>query len=141
MKSITKVSLFSFAVLAFSCGANASNYDNVTGTTCSAKKQAIETQISYAEKNNNMLSAQGLKKALSDVNSYCSNDDLEAKYKKKVEEKTEKVAERMQDLKEAQIKGDAKKIAKQEAKLQKVQAELTKAQSTLAQFYKDIKSN
>ena len=47
----------------------------------------------------------------------------------------------MQDLKEAQIKGDAKKIAKQEAKLQKVQAELTKAQSTLAQFYKDIKSN
>lgn len=141
MKSITKVSLFSFAVLAFSCGANASNHQDVDGTTCSAKKQAIETQISYAEKHNDILRTQGLKKALSDVNSYCSNDDLEAKYKKKIEEKTEKVAERMQDLKEAQIKGDAEKIAKQEAKLLKDKAELTKAQSTLTQFYKDIKSN
>lgn len=140
VKTISKISIITLA-MAFSFGVYASDLNTFDGTTCASKKQAIETQIDYAKKNNNTHRVQGLEKALSDVNAYCTNDSLEAKYKERVQEKTNKVAEREQELAEAKAKGDMKKIAKQEAKLQENKAELSEAQTKLAEFYKDLKSN
>lgn len=54
-----------------------------------------------AKKNNNIHRIQGLEKALYAVNTHCTNDELEAKYKKEITEKTAKVTERQQELADA----------------------------------------
>ncbi|MDF7668019.1 DUF1090 domain-containing protein [Orbaceae bacterium ESL0727] len=125
----------------YSAQVYAANHDRSEGTTCANKKQLLQTKIDEAKQHNNSYQVAGLEKALSDVNNYCKDSDLETKYKKQVQDKTDEVAERMKELKAAQLKGDAEKMAKQEAKLLKDKAELTEAQSKLAQYYKDLKAN
>ncbi|WP_085246648.1 DUF1090 domain-containing protein [Gilliamella mensalis] len=140
MKSVirvmTKVTIITLASL-FSLGAYASEHSE--GLTCESKKQTIETQIDYAKKNNNSHQVQGLEKALHDINNYCSNDKLEEKYNKKIQEKTDKVVKRTQKLNQAKTKGNEHKIAKQQAKLADAEKELNEAKAELAKFYQELK--
>ncbi|MWP62961.1 DUF1090 domain-containing protein [Gilliamella sp. Pas-s25] len=148
MKSVirvmTKVTIITLASL-FSLGAYASEHSE--GLTCESKKQTIETQIDYAKKNNNSHQVQGLEKALHDVNNYCSNDELETKYKLKVIEKTKKLAEKNKELTEKNKafvkhnrKSDQEKIAKLKTKLSEAEQELVQAKQNLAGYYNEIKT-
>lgn len=136
MKNVVKIG-FIMAVATLSFSSLANNYD---GLTCSGKKSAIQTQIDFAKKANNTYQVQGLEKALSDVNTYCNNSDLENKYKNKIQDKLQDVKEQEADLQEAKLKGNAVKIAKREAKLAEDQQELKNAQNQLEAFYKALKA-
>ncbi|BBS38821.1 hypothetical protein WP5S18E01_36680 [Enterobacter cloacae] len=91
---------------------------------CQEKEQDIQREISYAEKHNNQHRVEGLKKALSEVKTNCSDNQLRADHRKKIAEQKDEVAERRHDLQEAKEKGDAEKIAKREKKLKEAQDEL-----------------
>ena len=91
---------------------------------CQEKENDIQREISYAEKHNNQHRINGLKKALSEVKANCSDDELRADHKKKIDKQKDEIAERRHDLEEAKEKGDADKIAKREKKLQEAQDDL-----------------
>lgn len=93
-------------------------------TLCQQKEQEIQREIGYAEKHNNQHRIDGLKKALSEVKSNCTDSKLRAEHKEKIAEQKDEIEERRQDLKEAKEKGDADKIAKREEKLKEAQEEL-----------------
>jgi Protein of unknown function (DUF1090). len=76
------------------------------------KKQNIERQLSYAKAHNNAYRVSGLEKALSEVESGCSDTSLERSRAEKVSEKQRKVSEREAELREAKETGDAEKVAK-----------------------------
>ncbi|MFQ0993725.1 DUF1090 domain-containing protein [Gilliamella sp. BG2] len=142
IRLISKLSVITLAI-SLSFGAYASN-EQLKGLTCESKKQAIEKQIDYAKKNNNSHQIQGLEKSLRNLNKHCSNDDLEAKYKKEINEKSNKVAERTKELEQAKSKSKAKdkdneqKIVKQQTKLADAEKELNKAKTKLSDFYKEL---
>ena len=146
IRLISKLSVITLAI-SLSFGTYASN-EQLEGLTCESKKQAIEKQIDYAKKNNNSHQIQGLEKALRNVNKHCSNDDLEAKYKKEINEKSNKVAERTKELEQAKSKAKDKdkdkdkdneqKIVKQQTKLADAEKELNEAKTKLSDFYKEL---
>ncbi|MCO6553772.1 MULTISPECIES: DUF1090 domain-containing protein [unclassified Gilliamella] len=142
IRLVSKLSVITLAI-SLSFGAYASN-EQLKGLTCESKKQAIEKQIDYAKKNNNSHQIQGLEKSLRNLNKHCSNDDLEAKYKKEINEKSNKVAERTKELEQAKSKSKAKdkdneqKIVKQQTKLADAEKELNKAKTKLSDFYKEL---
>ncbi|OCG63848.1 DUF1090 domain-containing protein [Gilliamella sp. GillExp13] len=140
IRLVSKLSVITLAI-SLSFGAYASN-EQLKGLTCESKKQAIEKQIDYAKKNNNSHQIQGLEKALRNLNKHCSNDDLEAKYKKEINEKSNKVAERTKELEQAKSKAKDKdneqKIVKQQTKLADAEKELNEAKSKLSDFYKEL---
>lgn len=140
IRLVSKLSVITLAI-SLSFGAYASN-EQLKGLTCESKKQAIEKQIDYAKKNNNFHQIQGLEKALRNLNKHCSNDDLEAKYKKEINEKSNKVAERTKELEQAKSKAKDKdneqKIVKQQTKLADAEKELNEAKSKLSDFYKEL---
>ncbi|MCO6537992.1 MAG: DUF1090 domain-containing protein [Gilliamella sp.] len=138
IRLISKLSVITLAI-SLSFGTYASN-EQLEGLTCESKKQSIEKQIDYAKKNNNSHQIQGLEKALREVNEHCSNDDLEAKYKKKINEKSNKVAERTKELEQARAKGNKQKIIKQQTKLSDAKMELDEAKTKLSDFYKELGS-
>ena len=96
---------------------------------CQEKENEIQREISYAEKHNNQHRINGLKKALSEVKANCSDDELRADHKKKIDKQKDEIAERRHDLEEAKEKGDADKIAKREKKLKEAQEELKALES------------
>ncbi|HDR2158891.1 TPA: DUF1090 domain-containing protein [Enterobacter cancerogenus] len=96
---------------------------------CQEKENDIQREISYAEKHNNQHRINGLKKALSEVKANCSDDELRADHKKKIDKQKDEIAERRHDLEEAKEKGDADKIAKREKKLKEAQEELKALES------------
>ncbi|WP_346826301.1 DUF1090 domain-containing protein [Serratia inhibens] len=96
---------------------------------CAAKAQNIQQQIDYATQHGNHNRITGLKKALSEVQANCTEAGLQADRQKKIEEKRSKVAERQQELKEAQQTGNLDKVAKKQKKLTEAQAELEQAQA------------
>ncbi|WP_176701070.1 DUF1090 domain-containing protein [Gilliamella sp. Bif1-4] len=140
IKSTNKLIFFTLMIITFMSSVYALNHEEYQGVTCFSKKQRIEKQIDYSKKNGNFYRIQGLEKALHDINTYCNDDDLEAKYKQKMIEKTKKVTEKEQDLAKALSKGDPQKIAKQKLKLNNAQKELSEAKTKLAEFYEEIKA-
>ncbi|CAI1064691.1 DUF1090 domain-containing protein [Serratia ficaria] len=96
---------------------------------CAAKAQDIQQQIDYATQHGNTHRVAGLKKALSEVRSNCTEAGLQADRQKKIEEKQSKVAERQQELKAAQQTGNLEKVAKKQQKLAEAQADLKQAQA------------
>lgn len=96
---------------------------------CNAKKQAIKKQIVYAEKYANSYRVAGLKRALSNVNQYCTDSSLQQERLSQISNKQRKVIEKENDLREAIEKNDPKKIAKQKTKLAEAKQELRKAQA------------
>ena len=103
-------------------------------TGCAAKKQEIETQLSYARQHSNTHQIAGLEKALSEVNANCSDSGLLQQRQEKVAEKKAKVQEREQELAKAQAEGrSASKIEKRQQKLAEARQELQEAEQTLQQ--------
>ncbi|EHM49531.1 hypothetical protein HMPREF0880_01708 [Yokenella regensburgei ATCC 43003] len=96
---------------------------------CKDKAQDIQREISYAEKHHNQHRVDGLKKALSEVNAHCSDSQVLADHQKKIDKQKADVAERKDDLREAQQKGDPDKIKKRERKLEEAQDELKALES------------
>lgn len=138
IQAVTKLSMTTLAIL-FSIGAYAS--DHVEGLTCEGKKQAIEIELEQAKNHTNTHKVEGLQKALEDINNHCSNNDLEEKYKKKIQEKTDKVTKRTQELDQAKTKGNKQKITKQQTKLTDAKQELNEVKAELAKFYKELEKN
>ncbi|ECG8592242.1 DUF1090 domain-containing protein [Salmonella enterica subsp. salamae] len=106
---------------------SASGYAN---TLCQEKEQAIQKEISYAEKHNNQRRIEGLNKALTEVRANCTDDKLRAEHQKKIVKQKGEIAERQRDLAEAKTKGDADKIEKRERKLAEAQDELKKLEAS-----------
>ena len=96
--------------------------------SCVTKQNDIQKQIDEARAHKNQNRVDGLEKALRENKAHCTDAGLKAENQQRVEEKREKVAEREQELKEAQAKGDHEKIVKKQHKLQEAQAELKQAQ-------------
>lgn len=94
---------------------------------CAAKAQEIQQQIDYATQHGNTHQIDGLKTALSEVQTHCTEDGLQNKRQNKIDKKQHKVTERQQELKEAQQTGKADKIAKKQRKLEEAEAELKEA--------------
>lgn len=137
--SVSKLTLLSF-LTTLTLGVCAANVDDHEGQTCAGKKEAIEAQITEAQKTDNVERVQGLEKALLNVKMHCKDNNLEAEYKNNITDKTEKVAERQKDLAEAKLKGDNQKIAEKTAKLNDAEKELAEAKDKLDNFYKAVKS-
>jgi hypothetical protein len=140
IRSICKLIFLVLTAIAFIPNIYAANHDEYQGVTCFSKKHIMEKQIDEAKKAGNLYQAQGFEKALHNINTYCNDDDLKAKYTEKVIEKTKKVAEKEQALAKAQAKRDSQKIAKQKLKLSEAQKELREAKTKLAEFYKEIQA-
>ncbi|KFA59349.1 hypothetical protein A9G34_00600 [Gilliamella sp. Choc4-2] len=138
IQAVTKLSIIAL-VISFPFGIYAS--DHVEGLTCEGKKQAIEVGIEQAKNHNNIHKVEGLQKILKDIKNHCLNKDLEEKYKKKIQEKTDKVAKRTQELAQAKTKGDKQKITKQQIKLADAEQELNEVKAELAKFYKELEAN
>lgn len=113
---------------------------------CDAKRAAIEFQIEQAQKYGNVYKVAGLKRALAEINTLCSDSGLIANAQQKVTKLEKKLAEKQEDVREVQdelraakAKGDQKKITKltkkvadKKADVQKIKAELQAARSELA---------
>ena len=111
---------------------SASNSFAASGLTgCAAKKEEIMTQITAAKAHGNAHRAAGLNTALQEVDAHCSDDSLLRERQEKVSEKLHKVAERAEELKNAQDDGRSDKIAKKQAKLDIAKQELAEAQAEL----------
>jgi hypothetical protein len=98
------------------------------GNTCADKKRAIQQQISYAYLYGNTYQLAGLQKALSENQAHCTDQGLRAELEKDVRQKQRKVAERQEELADAQASGKPKKIAKKQRRLAEAQDELQDAQ-------------
>lgn len=96
--------------------------------SCATKQQEIQKQIDEARLHKNQNRVDGLEKALRENKAHCTEAGLKAERQQRIDEKTEKVSEREQELKEAQAKGDHDKIMKKQQKLEEAQSELKHAQ-------------
>lgn len=79
---------------------------------CEAKRQDIKQQIDYARANETKHRIAGLKKALSELNTHCTDERLNTERESEVKDKELKVEEGRQELAEAQADGRADKVAK-----------------------------
>lgn len=134
-------------VTAFSVNSYASSNYAHEELTCDAKKQAIETKIEQAKKANNTFKVTGLEKALQQVDTNCSDETLEQKYKRLVDEKSKNVSYKTKELaektKEYEKDGvDAKqdKIDALKSKLHDAEKELSEAKNNLADYYEKAKT-
>jgi len=103
-------------------------------TGCAAKKQEIETQLSFARQHNNTHQVAGLETALREVEQNCTEGSLLKQRQEKVAEKKVKVQEREQELAKAKAEGrSASKIQKREDKLADARQALKEAEQALHQ--------
>lgn len=103
-------------------------------TGCAAKKQEIETQLSFARQHNNSHQIAGLETALREVDQHCTEGSLLKQRQEKVAEKKVKVQEREQELAKAKAEGrSASKIQKREDKLSDARQALNEAEQALHQ--------
>ncbi|MGD9427279.1 DUF1090 domain-containing protein [Pantoea sp. NSTU24] len=129
MKKTLIVSGFFLLPLSFTAAHAASDL-----TGCAAKKQEIETQLSFARQHNNSQQAAGLEKALREVEQHCTESGLLKQRQEKVAEKKRKVQEREQALTKAKAEGRSpSKIQKREDKLAEARQELDEAEQALRQ--------
>lgn len=105
---------------------------------CRKKEYNLRKQLSYAEQYNNIHRAEGLRRAIANVQKYCGNDsyisdsdDFELNdnvyresLNKKILNQQKKVAEAKYELEEAKLSGKSKKIRDKQEKLQERQDKL-----------------
>mgnify|MGYP003584744799 CR=1 FL=1 len=103
---------------------------NTPAGPCQAKREDISRSIEAATAQGQKHRVRGLKKALSEVESNCSDTKLAADHQKRIEHQEQAVAERERDLQQAQADGDAKKVARRQSKLAEEQAKLQQLKST-----------
>ncbi|WP_027469297.1 DUF1090 domain-containing protein [Deefgea rivuli] len=100
-------------------------------SACAAKQANIEAQIVEAKARGQKQEVAGLEKALRENKAHCSDASLAKEREGKILSAKQKVVEREKDLREAEQKGDAKKIAKRKAKLDEARQELLEAEKPL----------
>ena len=143
---LSKLSIITL-VTAFSVNSYASSNDAHEELTCDAKKQAIETKIEQAKKANNTFEVTGLEKALQQVNTNCSDETLEQKFKRLVDEKsknvsdkTKELAEKTKEYEKAGVDANQDKIDALKSKLHDAEKELSEAKNNLADYYEKAKT-
>jgi hypothetical protein len=99
-------------------------------TSCDAKRQSIEQEITYAQAHGNRARIDGLETALARLNANCTDASLRSDAQRKVTRAQDKLREREDDLRRAQADGKSgKKIASQQRKVDEAHAELEQAQA------------
>ena len=98
---------------------------------CAAKITRIELEVGQAQAQGRQHQIAGLQKALRATQSNCTDASLAADRESDIQKATKKVAEREQKLAKAQAKGDAQKIARQQADLEEARSALVNAQKPL----------
>ena len=98
---------------------------------CAAKRASIESQIAEAKAQGRRQQLFGLNRALRANKAHCTDASLEAERQRDIGAATKAVSKREADLAAAQKKGDARKIAKEQAQLDEARAELARAQAPL----------
>ncbi len=100
---------------------------------CAQKTCEIEKQISIAKENGNEHKLPGLKIALKEVATYCTDADIKDDLKEEIEELNEEMAEdhsdlieAKQDQKEDKIQKYQRKIAEKEQKIERLKDELSR---------------
>ncbi|MFQ0991982.1 DUF1090 domain-containing protein [Gilliamella apicola] len=143
---LSKLSIITL-VTAFSVNSYASSNDAHEELTCDAKKQAIETKIEQAKKANNTFEVTGLEKALQQVDTNCSDETLEQKYKRLVDEKSKNVSDKTKELAEKTkeyekdgVDANQDKIDALKSKLHDAEKELSEAKNNLADYYEKAKT-
>ncbi|EBF0843319.1 DUF1090 domain-containing protein [Salmonella enterica] len=96
---------------------------------CSAKKQEVENQISFALAHKNTYQITGLQKALREIEEHCNEPQLRKQRQLKIMEKEKKVAERQAELERARETGNAKKMVQKQKKLERAREELQDVQN------------
>ncbi|EJC9268948.1 DUF1090 domain-containing protein [Salmonella enterica] len=104
-----------------------------TPVGCTAKRQQVENQITYAREHNNTHQIAGLQKALREIEDHCTDPELLKQRQLKISEKRKKVAERQAELERAHETGNPKKMAQKQKKLDRARDELQDAQNMLSQ--------
>ncbi|MEZ2416330.1 DUF1090 domain-containing protein [Luteibacter sp. RCC_6_2] len=95
---------------------------------CDAKRQAIESEISYAESHGNTSRVKGLQKALAEVKDHCTDASLRRASEQKVVKAQEKLAERERELQVAKEQGKSQsKISDRQRKVDEAHADLERA--------------
>jgi hypothetical protein len=105
--------------------------DSAALTGCAAKRLAISSQIETAKAHGNSSQQAGLEKALSEVESNCTDESLRAERQADIVKAEEEVSERESDLREALAEGDQDDISKRQSKLQEARNELQQAREQL----------
>jgi small-conductance mechanosensitive channel len=123
-----KITIFGFALCLVTVS---SAFAAEPSATCAAKRADIEAQIVAATSRGNSQEIAGLKKALAANKANCTDAALTKEHEADIQKAKKKVAEREQDLIEAERKGDAKKIAKQKSKLEDARNDLAEAEKLL----------
>jgi hypothetical protein len=97
-------------------------------SACEAKRAHIEAQIVEAKAHGQQQKVAGLEKALRENIAHCSDVSLAKEQESKILSAKQKVADRETELREAELKGDAKKIVKSKAKLDEARQALSEAE-------------
>ena len=101
---------------------------NEPSSACQAKRRNIEAQLANATEHGRKQEVAGLKRALRANQANCTDASLEKERSAEIRQAQKKVAEREKSLREAQQKGDPKKLADRQAKLDEARRELTEAE-------------
>ncbi|ECG8633880.1 DUF1090 domain-containing protein [Salmonella enterica subsp. salamae] len=104
-----------------------------SSTGCTAKKQELENQISYARKHNNTYQIAGLQKALREIEEHCTDSQLVKQRQLKIADKEKKVTERQAELERAIETGNPGQMAQKRKKLDRAREELQDARNMLYQ--------
>lgn len=105
--------------------------DTASNPRCEAKAADIQQQIEAAKTAGHDGKVNGLNTALEKVRDNCTDKTLLRELEGKVGEARDEVREREADLREAELSGDASKIAKRQAKLEEAREELKQAEAEL----------
>ena len=134
--TILAKNVFKFIFVGSILCATTFTYAETANNGCALKVQNIQKEIDYAKSYGNTHKVAGLETALANTKKYCTDTSLRKDLSSDIAKKQRKVDERIKDLKEAQLKGDADKIAKKQKKLTKAEEELKKAQDDLNTYFK-----
>ncbi|MEN0037676.1 MAG: DUF1090 domain-containing protein [Cellvibrio sp.] len=99
---------------------------------CDKKYCEIEQQLQIAKDKNNKSQVSGLTKSLDNAKKNCTNDGLKKELSGKIKDANADITEYEADLKKAQSKGDAKKVAKYQTKIEQKKIELNGFEKNLA---------
>lgn len=94
---------------------------------CAAKRSDIEQQIERAHAHGNAPQLAGLQRALQANSTRCTDADLARERARRIADAEQEVAERERDLREAEQRQDAEKIATRRSKLDEARHELERS--------------
>lgn len=103
-----------------------------TSPACAYKQAHLQDEIEAAKTAKDFRKVAGLEKALKISKRSCTDEALEDQRLARIEKSKREVAEREQELLDAEKKGDRKKILKKQQKLQQAIVDLKEAEKPLA---------